>query len=112
MRCIQVLLAWLAGRRQNLVILNRWFVLRASRSDRYRFWRAYRHHRQLGKGCAPLRSREGLDLADEVETYTLASNLALWKRRDRRCSENNRYYRRVETAGRADMSSSTWTPNC
>ena len=84
--------------RHNLVILNRWFVLRASRSDRYRFWHAYRRHRQLGKGCEPLRSREGLDLADEVETHTLTSNLRFWRRRDRRCLKNNRYYRRVEGA--------------
>src|SRR5205823_6880590 len=40
-------LSWKQSR-QNLVILNRWFVLRASRSDRYRFWKAYRNHRQQG----------------------------------------------------------------
>jgi len=85
--------------RQNLVILNRWFVLRASRSDRYRFWKAYRLERQQGKGCAPLSSREGLDRADEVEIHTLASNLKFWKRRDKRCLRNNRYYCRVASAG-------------
>jgi tRNA A-37 threonylcarbamoyl transferase component Bud32 len=85
--------------RQNLVILNRWFVLRASRSDRYRFWNAYRLERQLGKGCSSLNSREGLDLADEVETRTLTSNLKFWKQRDRRCLKNNRYYCRVVSSG-------------
>src|SRR5262249_22070958 len=30
-----------ARSRENLVILNRWFVLRASRADRFRFWRTY-----------------------------------------------------------------------
>jgi tRNA A-37 threonylcarbamoyl transferase component Bud32 len=85
--------------RQNLVILNRWFVLRASRSDRYRFWNAYRQERQQGKGCSSLNSREGLDLADEVETCTLTSNLKFWKQRDRRCLKNNRYYCRVGSEG-------------
>ena len=33
-------LDWVA-RRENLVVLNRWFILRAGRGDRLRFWKAY-----------------------------------------------------------------------
>jgi hypothetical protein len=93
-------LSWKQSR-QNLVILNRWFVLRASRSDRYRFWKAYRHQRQRGHACALLDSRQGLDLADEVESHTLTSNLRFWRRRDKRCLKNNHYYRRVGSAAAA-----------
>jgi len=85
--------------RQNLVILNRWFVLRASRSDRYRFWKAYRNQRRHGQSRELLNSREGLDLANDVEVRTLASNLIFWKRRDKRCLKNNRYYRKVSSPG-------------
>ena len=91
-------LSWRQSR-QNLVILNRWFVLRASRSDRYRFWKAYRRQRQESTGPALLDSRHGLERADEVETHTLASNLKFWRRRDKRCLKNNRYYRRISSAG-------------
>ena len=52
--------------RQNLVILNRWFVLRANRSDRLRFWQAYRSARSLGPGCGNLASQEFIWLADEL----------------------------------------------
>ena len=91
-------LSWRQSR-QNLVILNRWFVLRASRSDRYRFWNAYRRQRRQGQESAPLGSRQVLDLADEVESHTLSSNLKFWRRRDKRCLKNNHYYRRVASAG-------------
>ncbi len=33
-------LGW-AARRENLVMLNRWFTMRAGRADRLRFWKAY-----------------------------------------------------------------------
>jgi tRNA A-37 threonylcarbamoyl transferase component Bud32 len=72
------------ARRDNLVLLNRWFVMRASRSDRLRFWRAYS---VLGS----------LDAARDLEERTWQSNLRFWKARDRRCLENNRYYRRVRS---------------
>ena len=32
---------------ENLAMLNRWFFFRASRSDRFRFWRAYQVGRQI-----------------------------------------------------------------
>src|SRR5207302_1782561 len=83
--------------RQNLVILNRWFVLRASRSDRHRFWTAYRRQRQKAQERAPRGLHQGLDGADEVERCTLSSNLDFWKRRDKRCLKDNRYYRRINS---------------
>lgn len=89
-------LSW-AKSRQNLVILNRWFVLRANRSDRLRFWNAYRAARRLGPGCGNLASEQFLWLADELEKRTWQSNLEFWKRRDRRSLRDNRYYRRIRT---------------
>jgi tRNA A-37 threonylcarbamoyl transferase component Bud32 len=80
--------------RDNLVMLNRWFVLRSSRSDRLRFWRTYWRLR-----------REHLEELDDarvaaldLERRTWASNLIFWKHRDRRCLFTNRYFRRVHSA--------------
>ncbi|GIW80000.1 MAG: hypothetical protein KatS3mg105_1807 [Gemmatales bacterium] len=75
-------------RRENLVLLNRWFALRVSRSDRLRFWRAY-DRQDTGRN----------ERALLVEKATLASNLDFWRQRDRRCCATNRYYRRVRAAG-------------
>ncbi len=86
---------WSASR-DNLVILNRWFSLRASRADRLRCWHAYcalrRTHRgQLVTRCVcPHRLRE-------VEDRTLLSNLGFWRTLDPRCRENNRRFRRVSS---------------
>jgi tRNA A-37 threonylcarbamoyl transferase component Bud32 len=91
-------LSWKESR-QNLVILNRWFVLRASRSDRYRFWKSYCDQRQLSRLDDRSGARQERNRADEVECHTLTSNLSFWKRRDRRCLRNNRYYRRVSSPG-------------
>ncbi len=76
------------ARRANLVMLNRWFSLRAGRSDRLRFWHAYVRA-----------SRQRLDEASarQLESDTLTSNLRFWDHRDRRCLETNRYYRRIRT---------------
>jgi tRNA A-37 threonylcarbamoyl transferase component Bud32 len=82
---------------QNLVILNRWFVLRASRSDRYRFWKTYCRQRRRSEIGSPLASCHALDLADDLERQTLASNLKFWQRRDKRCLKNNHYYQRVDS---------------
>ncbi len=116
-------LGWRASR-ANLIVLNRWFVLRSSRADRLRFWRAYCEARGLelrgsaergarrvkpsNKARAPRSSlrappstppRPGLDLAQELEHATWASNLGFWKYRDRRYLRNNRYFRRLHGAG-------------
>ncbi|HEV3257683.1 MAG TPA: lipopolysaccharide kinase InaA family protein [Gemmataceae bacterium] len=80
--------------RANLVMLNRWFVLKASRADRQRFWHAYVRAR---RGC-PVSVKHGRDL----ERRTWASNRAFWRNRDRRCLASNRYYRRLRRAGKTD----------
>jgi tRNA A-37 threonylcarbamoyl transferase component Bud32 len=86
-------LSWRASR-ANLIVLNRWFLLRSERTDRLRFWRAYHQARQqtaAGRGqCVfprePIRS---------LERASLTSNLRFWRWRDRRCLGTNRYFRRL-----------------
>ncbi|HVS39005.1 MAG TPA: lipopolysaccharide kinase InaA family protein [Gemmataceae bacterium] len=80
--------------RDNLVVLNRWFILRATRSDRLRCWRAYREARALPCGSR-LYSEEAVR---ELEGDTLLSNLDFWRSRDRRCLGGNRWFRRVGSA--------------
>ncbi|HZT82378.1 MAG TPA: lipopolysaccharide kinase InaA family protein [Gemmataceae bacterium] len=82
-------LGWRASR-DNLVLLNRWLSLRASRSDRLRCWKAY---------CAERGAADGATRARELERATWRSSLSFWARRDRRCLGNNRYFRRVRAAG-------------
>ncbi len=80
--------------RDNLVLLNRWFVMRVGRADRLRFWRAYT---TLSAWVAlPFGSR--LNEARGLEERTERSNLRFWKARDRRCLESNRYYCPVRSA--------------
>lgn len=75
--------------RDNLVIFNRFFILRADRSDRLRFWTAYHAARReaIPVPFAPA--------ARDVERRTIESNFRFWVARDRRCRESNRYYRPV-----------------
>jgi tRNA A-37 threonylcarbamoyl transferase component Bud32 len=92
-------LDWPAAR-ANLVMLNRWFVLRCDRSDRLRCWHAYRaeargERLQLGSRRAALHL-ELRDEARDLERRTAASNLRFWRRHDRRCLGTNRYFRRVQ----------------
>lgn len=54
--------------RTNLVLLNRWFTLRASRQDRQRFWNAFA-------------GRSEKELARQIDQETLQSNLRFWQRR-------------------------------
>jgi tRNA A-37 threonylcarbamoyl transferase component Bud32 len=100
-------LSWRASR-ANLVMLNRWFALRASRPDRYRFWLAYCRARRLMHGGWPGRARsEGahtsanrrafVDSARDLEQRTWRSNLRFWRHRDRRCLVTNRYYYRLQS---------------
>src|SRR5438105_11142901 len=82
-------LDWRASR-DNLVIINRWFVLRATRSDRLRFWHAY---------CARRREASiGTKRMREVEEQTTISNREFWHNLEGRCLENNRRFRRVHSA--------------
>lgn len=73
---------------ENLVIFNRWFVLRSSRADRLRFWRSYFTARKWHDALFEQRARE-------VECATIRSNLRFWATRDRRCLGTNRYFQRV-----------------
>ncbi len=90
-------LGWKASR-DNLVVLNRWFILRASRADRLRFWHAYcaarrAHAGRAANGCTcPHRIRE-------MEDRTLRSILGFWRDYDRRCLQTNRRFRRVRAPG-------------
>lgn len=85
---------------RNLVMLNSWFVPRVSRSDRLRFWKAYFAARHLGtwqRGA--LGPKLHARLAQEIERGTWRFNLGFWRRRDRRCLKENRYYRTVRAPG-------------
>lgn len=64
---------------ENLVLVNRWFALRASRADRLRFLSAF------GRP----------DLARAIEAGTARSNLLFWQRRFGRYAGSNREFRRL-----------------
>lgn len=82
-------LPWPAAR-DNLVVLNRWFLLRFSRADRLRAWCAY--------------SREA-DFADksggarDLEERTRVSLIHFTAGLDRRCLGGNRHFRRLAAPG-------------
>src|SRR5206468_3387810 len=60
---------------QNLVIFNRYFILRASRTDRLRFWQAYAA--ALGR-VVPAPNGQ---TARVIEGLTWASNRTFWRER-------------------------------
>jgi hypothetical protein len=81
-------------RQANLITLNRWFILRASRADRLRFWRSYcRHPTESGYSDSCDSDLE----CTQLEEHTWHSNLRFWLGRARRCLGNNRYFRRIRT---------------
>ena len=86
--------------RENLVMINCWFTFRVNRADRLRFWKAYFEARQLGvwqrDAYGTKHYTEGLR---EIEELSWQRNLRFWKRRDKRCLYNGRYYRRIKGAG-------------
>jgi tRNA A-37 threonylcarbamoyl transferase component Bud32 len=98
-------LNWRASR-DNLVMINRWFILRSNRSDRLRFWRAYCRARAVngvvkwvhGPTATPRDRNRCPEEVAELEVRTHASNLAFWQSRDRRCLASNRHYRKIRTA--------------
>jgi tRNA A-37 threonylcarbamoyl transferase component Bud32 len=81
-------LSWRA-RRANLILLNHWFSLRSERTDRLRFWRAYEAATRWIASC------ETIHRIADLERRTLASNVRIWRKLDRRCLGNNRRFRRV-----------------
>jgi tRNA A-37 threonylcarbamoyl transferase component Bud32 len=92
-------LDWPAAR-DNLVVLNRYFVLRCSRSDRRRFWQAYRAARRQAAppGRTPPDPHRSGCVVRDLEWRTLRSNLAFWRRSDRRCLGGNRHFRSLRSA--------------
>lgn len=81
--------------RDNMVLLNRWFVQRSSRADRRRFWRTYfAHRRSWSVGRDELRER-----AKELERRTWESCLGFWNHRAKRCLGRNRYFNRLTAGG-------------
>jgi tRNA A-37 threonylcarbamoyl transferase component Bud32 len=96
-------------RRDNLVMLNRWFMMRVDRADRLRFWREYGRLTEISDyrlQIADLSAQSTIcylqseikRTARDLEKRTVESNLRFWRSRDRRCWHNNRYYRRVRSA--------------
>lgn len=83
-------LPW-AGTRANLALLNRWFLLHASRTDRLRAWRAYVGARSTLGGDAKA-------MAKEIEAATAASLRRFWNARIGRYRGTNRDCRRVAGA--------------
>jgi tRNA A-37 threonylcarbamoyl transferase component Bud32 len=89
-------LSWAASR-ANLIVLNRWFMMRSERTDRLRFWRAYHQTRRETRNWQLNRAFDFTPTSAirDLEKSTLASNLHFWRNRDRRCLGSNRYFRRV-----------------
>jgi tRNA A-37 threonylcarbamoyl transferase component Bud32 len=101
-----------AARWENLIMLNRWFIVRAHRSERWRFWREYLRARRQ-----PMNEDEVRQTARELEKRTWQSNIRFWHGRDRRCLASNKYYQRLRSAGIEghavrDLDSSTLTELC
>jgi len=87
-----------AARRANLALLNRWFQIRATRSDRLRFWRAYG-----GANASPEDDRL-------IESETEKSILRLWQSRDGRCLRPNRHFQKVSGRGVRGFAVASLTP--
>lgn len=86
----------------NLVVLNHWFALQASRADRLRFWHSYVAARPLDpRVLAGPDDRRSLQWAGRLEQATWRSLQQHWERRDRRCLADNRYYRCLAGAAAA-----------
>jgi tRNA A-37 threonylcarbamoyl transferase component Bud32 len=88
-------LSWGASR-DNLALFNCYFQMRAHRSDRARFWHAYRRAR----AALPMPSDEMTAAgARAVERVTHAANLRLWSGRERRWLGSSRGLRKVRCGG-------------
>ena len=78
-------LGW-ASARQNLALLDHYFWLRSSRTDRYRFLKTYLANR-TEQAPDPRRFAQG------IEDSTRAWAERLWRRWGRRCRSTNKYFR-------------------
>ncbi len=89
--------------RDNLVMLNRWFVLCAGRADRLRFWRTYFRSRVSLLGASAEARATGLvsgaGQARVLERATWESNLRFWRGRDRRYLGGSRHFAPVRAEG-------------
>ncbi len=79
-------LSWQAARR-NLALLNHYFWVRCSRSDRCRFLRTYLEARKAD----PKRTRW---FASTIENSTRQWAERLWRRWGKRCTGNNKYFKK------------------
>jgi tRNA A-37 threonylcarbamoyl transferase component Bud32 len=98
-------LKWPAAQ-QNLIIFNRWFVLRSTRSERLRFFRAYCAERAAlaaaaGRPAGPWGDHPAMTMAvgRDLERRTWKSNIRFWRQREQRCLVTNRYYQRIRSRG-------------
>jgi tRNA A-37 threonylcarbamoyl transferase component Bud32 len=80
-----------AARRSNLSVFNRYFILRAGRTDRLRFWLAY-----TGISSHDCRAARRT-FVRSVEQKTEQSNLQFWRSRDGRYLQSNRHVERIDT---------------
>jgi tRNA A-37 threonylcarbamoyl transferase component Bud32 len=78
---------WKAAR-QNLALLNHFFWIRSSRTDRLRFLEHYRRYRQ-----EPV--KDVRRAARQIEGATRAWAERLWRRWGRRCRSSNKYFEAV-----------------
>lgn len=90
----------------NLVLLNRYFSLVASRCDRARFWHAYCRIR-LTSGHA---SATTAQLGATIEEQTRRSNQRFWSRRSRRCLGENRYFQKLDSPAGSGNAVSDFLP--
>ncbi len=74
--------------RQNLALLDHYFWLRSSRTDRYRFLKNYLEHRD-----GPVAGSAAV--ARQIEDATRAWAERLWRRWGRRCRSSNKYFEAV-----------------
>jgi hypothetical protein len=77
----------------NLMILSHWFMIRAGRTDRLRFWRSYWKARYKDLRESPA------DLARDLERRSWKSTRRLWEARDRRFWGLNRSYEPICSTG-------------
>ena len=71
--------------RQNLALLDHFFWLRSSRTDRYRFLKAYLRNRSERAAASPSVRRR-------IEDTTRLWAERLWRRWGRRCRSSNKYF--------------------
>ncbi len=81
-------LSW-RHRRENLCVFNRYFILRASRSDRLRFWRAY-----TKEAGSAIPDHSGAT-PSALEAASASSNLQFWIAREKKYVGNSRLVRKA-----------------